>query len=203
MSRSLLVVALLALLVAAPPATAAKKKSKGGGTINITNAVNTPIPDRGAAIGSPPGTASSSIQVGKAFKGKRIRDLNVGFQTTGSAAGAAADLLVELIAPGGTSSNLFITGTPTQSLGPLTLDDESNVLLVGSSPPCVVPPPWTCTPVGTMRGQFPFARSLARFNGGPAMGTWTLRLYDTQTMRTSVLNSWTLQATTGKPYKTK
>lgn len=140
----------------------------------------------------------STIDVGRKFKGKKIRDVNVTLQTSGNGATAAIDLDAFLTAPNGATVNLFV-GLSGQSVGPLTFDDESP-FNIGFGPPCVDPtalcPPYIGT--GEPLGQ------LATMDGGQAKGTWTLQVLDdgTTATRASILNLWQLNVTAGKPYKT-
>lgn len=182
----------------------AKKKRKVGGTVDITKAVNQQVPDRAAGVNTPFGVLTSTIDVaGKKFKKARARDVNVTLQTTGSAAGAAGDLHAELTAPNGATVTLFafLSG---QSVGPLTLDDESPALLFAAPQPCVVAT-WLCEPyAGTARPSVDGISigPLAVMDNGPVKGTWTLRVFDFDDTLTSVLNSWRLNVVAGKPYKT-
>jgi subtilisin-like proprotein convertase family protein len=190
-------------LTASDVASAAKKK-KAGGTVDITKQVNQGIPDGTADTN---GLLASTIQVGgKKFKGTRIRDVNVTLQTTGTAQQSAGQLAARLTAPNGASTGLIQNDLTGQSVGPLTLDDESPFALggqnsfeqtqlaapyAGSAQPDCFFIPGTCT--------------LWPMDNGPASGTWTLRMYDTggNPPATSVLNSWRLTVVAGKPYLTK
>ena len=200
-----LLTAVVALALAAP-GMAVKKPGKGkkkSGPVNITKTVNLGIPDRGPGMAAPWGALDSTITVGKAFKGKRVRDVNVTLQTTGAVADANEDVLAQLTAPNNATLLLFF-GLSGQSIGPLTLDDEALGSLISGPPPCAIST-WLCEPyVGRARaGMFPFEQSLFLFDDAPVRGTWTLRLFDAATTKTSTLNSWTLNVTTGKPFKTK
>ena len=112
----------------------AKTKKKGGGTANITKQVNLPVPDATATTN---GLLASTIQVrGKRFKGSVIRDVNVTLQTTGLSAQSAGQIDVRLTAPNGMTTWLLGNNLAEQSIGPLTLDDESPNYLGGfGSPP--------------------------------------------------------------------
>jgi subtilisin-like proprotein convertase family protein len=210
-SRSrLAVLGILALalgVIAGPTAGAAQaKKKKVGGTVDITKQVNAPIPD---ATTGPPGTnglLTSTITVGKKFKGSVIRDVNVTVQTTGNNATAAQDLNARLTAPNGATSWLF-RSLSGQSIGPLTLDDQSsNFLALGTTTntPDQLGPPYAGTAQPDLWQHFG-GSPLTGLNNGPANGTWTLRVYDTGTTagRTSTLNLWRLHVLAGKPYLTK
>jgi len=192
----------LSVTVGLGSAQAKKKAAKIGGTIDVTTAANAPIPNGGANFN---GLLTSSTTVGgKKFKGTRIRDVNVTVQTTGSAANAAGDIAARLTAPDGTTTWLFafLSG---QSIGPLTLDDQS-VNILGQSPPA----PDSTTLVAPYAGSaqpatfFNFGpTAMSELNNGVASGTWTLRVYDLAGGTTSILNSWRLVAIAGRPYKTK
>lgn len=193
----------LALCVAvgmsAGAAEAQKKKKKGGGTANITTAVNAPVPDASAAAnGQLPSTANVA---GKKFKKTRVRDVDVTIQTTGNAVGAAGDLYALLSSPNGTTSFLFF-GLAGQSIGPLTLNDQTFLQLGFFCPPPPSDPNSLCAPyAGTAQPGTPFSV----FNDGPAKGTWTLRVVDFDApppTTTSILNSWTLKVVAGKKYLT-
>ncbi|MGH2957832.1 MAG: hypothetical protein ACRDL6_12675 [Solirubrobacterales bacterium] len=177
-----------------------KKKKKAGGTANITQTVNAPVPDATPSLN---GQLISTIDVGgKKFKKTRIRDVNVTIQTTGSAAGSAGDLYALLSSPNGTTVFLF-GGLDGQSIGPVTLDDQSNLALsIGPLAPPLDPN--TLYPPYAGRAQ-PFG-TFSSMNDGGATGTWTLRVVDTDPTppgTTSVLNSWRLEVRAGKKYLTK
>lgn len=201
---SLALAGVLVLSVALGAGTAdAKKKSKVGGTANITKTVNQQIPDRPAGPNAPLGVLTSTIDVGgKKFKKAKVRDVNVTLQTTGSAATAAEDLFAELTAPNQATVTLFLS-LSGQSVGPLTIDDESTAMIAGPQP-CPVST-WLCEPyAGTARPSVEGLAlgTLAVMDNGPAAGKWTLRVYDVDDTLTSVLNSWKLKVVAGKAYKT-
>jgi hypothetical protein len=190
------------LLVASP--TEAKKK--GGGTLDITKVANAPIPDAVALNPGPFAQFSalpSTIDAGKQFKGRRIRDVNVTVQTLGlTGVSPAGDLGAILTAPNGGTVNLFSTlftpfPSPNPSIGPLTLSDESRLELGGGVPedPTRLYAPWTGT--ATADGM------LATLDNGPVSGTWTLTVQDLISGETSSLVSWRLDVATGRPFRTK
>jgi hypothetical protein len=191
--------AILAIALCGPPAAAAKKgKVK---VLDVTNAANLTIPGRASPSG-PDGLVTSTIDAGKRFKGLRIRDVNVSLQTTGvSGSFPAAGLRPQLTAPNGATVRLF-TGlqslTGAHNIGPLTLDDESPLHLVSltASDPTALYDPW----IGSAT---PESRRLAVMDDGPARGTWTLTVTQALPNQVSVLNSWGLFVTAGKPYRTK
>jgi hypothetical protein len=193
--------ALAVVIVALPAATPAGAAKKGGGTVNITSTNDEVIPDRGPGPGAPWGQLVTTIDVGKRFKGLRIRDVDVTVETTGAGVSAAQDLLARLTAPNGATSRLFqmLIGfsPPNNSIGPLTLDDEAP-LGIGFLAPIDAHSlfqPWagTARPLG----------NLFVMDGGPVTGDWTLRVFDTDDTDLSVLSSWRLRVTAGKPFVTK
>ncbi len=210
-------IGVLAIAVAAALGSAfteiAVAKKKAGGTVNITRIINGPIPD--AQAGAPSttwGRLTSTINVGKRFKGTRIRDVNVTFQTTGAGINSARDLLITLTSPNGSSTVLFGFPGGGRSVGPLTVDDESvNALQATDTTPPSDPPrdsthladPW----VGTAQPycfQAAGGCPLALLDNGPAKGGWTLTVWDSDTVadQTSILNFWRLNVVTGKPFAT-
>jgi subtilisin-like proprotein convertase family protein len=201
---TVLVAVFAALLAIAAPAADAKKKGgkKGGGVVNVTKVVNAPIPD--AVEFGPEGVLTSTIDIGKRFKGKRIRDVNVTVQTVGlTGTTPGDDLVATLTAPNGATQplfrNLFGTGAlPSVSIGPLTLDDETPLDALGgqaSAPTLFLYNPWAgaAAPEG----------SLFAMDGGPVAGTWTLTVSDTADEETSALSPWRLNVVAGRPFLTK
>jgi subtilisin-like proprotein convertase family protein len=187
----------IAATLALAPAAQAKK-------IEITK-TGGPIPD---AIDQPmlidiPGILTSTITVGKTGKAKKIRDVNFTFQTLGtSGTSPVEDLEVRLIAPNGSRSIGFsnldgFSAATSQSIGPLTLDDESRLNLGSDQPsnPNQLYAPWfgTATPM----------TRLGVMDNSAARGTWTLLVHDRASTGTSTLVSWGLTIQTGKPFKTK
>jgi hypothetical protein len=180
------------------------KKKKGGGTADITRQVHQQVPD---AIPNANGLLASTIQVGgKRFKGTVIRDVNVTLQTTGSAPQSAEQVAARLTAPNGMTTWLLPSELTGASIGPLTLDDESPNTLGGSTPrdPTDLVSPY----VGSAQPDCFSDAGVCTFwpmDGGPASGTWTLRVYDTDDVpvATSVLNLWRLTVVAGRPYQTK
>jgi hypothetical protein len=209
-----LVAVLATVLAIAPSASVAKKKKKRtGGALDVTRVVNATVPDANptppGAFSGAAGTLRSTIDAGKEFKGRRIRDVNVTVQTLGTAGTApAGNLLAHLTAPNGATSQLFsalsgtfnfMTFTPNSnpSIGPLTLDDEARLLLGGGAPtnPILLYRPWA----GTAEPDEP----LAPMDDGPVQGTWTLTVLDLVNMETSNLVSWRLNVVAGRPYASK
>jgi hypothetical protein len=193
--------ALCALLLA-PAAQAQKKgkKKKGPGAVNITRTVNAPVPD---ATTPPPtvGVLNSTIDVGRQFRGKRIRDVDVTLQYTGvgPSPSSAAEISARLIAPNGAATTLVSSGLgPGNLVGPLTITDESLLTLdfgVADDATSLFAPYQ-----GSAR---PDGQPLWRMDNGPVSGTWTLRVLDLGIADISVLNFWRLNVVAGNPYKTK
>ncbi len=194
----------LILLVGALFADLADAKKKGGGTVNITRQVGLPVPD---ATATSNGVLTSTIRVGgKRFKGTVIRDVNATLQTTGSAAQSASQIDARLSAPNGMTTWLLGGNLAGQSIGPLTLDDESPNYLGGTAPrdPTDLVSPY----IGTAQPDCFSDQGVCTLwpmDGGPARGTWTLRVYDIDDapLATSILNLWRLTVATGKPYRTR
>ncbi len=193
------------LLVVAGAATfgggAAAKKARSKATViaKVAKPVNEPIPD-GVSVG-PPGILRSTLTVGKKLKGLSISDVNLTFQTTGAAADSATDIRVRLTAPNGNTVSPII-GAFGQSIGPLTLDDETPVRTCpDATPPCVDPD----RSLGAPFAGRATPQTMFNLDGGPAAGTWTLRASDIATGETSVLDSWSLEIAAeraaGKPGK--
>jgi hypothetical protein len=197
-----LVLALAATAAFAGTADAAKKK--GGGKAKVfaqQKAANAPIPQAPAMGAST--AVRSTITVPKKFKGLTVADLNVtGIQTTGSAAGAANDLIARLTAPNGRTIILW-SAKGNQSLGPWTLDDDTKVQICDLSSPG---PPFCPDPLESLYQPFagtsnvinnnnPYWLPLSTLNGVPMRGTWTFTVVDTISAggTTSVLNSWGLR----------
>jgi subtilisin-like proprotein convertase family protein len=191
----------LILLVAAAPATAAKKK-KGPGTFTATKAVNLPVPDAGPGPTGANGLLTSTITAGKPFKGRQIRDVDVTVQTTGIGMDSVSDLDVRLTAPNG--ATVFLVGLlfPGNALGPLTLDDDTNVTLGSMFGPFQLRDPrdlyapWA----GTAQPQ---GYQLAYMDGGPVRGNWMLSVSDLNNTDTNTLVSWGLKVVAGRPFRTK
>jgi subtilisin-like proprotein convertase family protein len=186
---------------AAMPAAPAAAKHKSARAVDITVPINAPIPDASPGTG-PNGLVTSTVEVGKKFKGKRIRDVNVTVQTTGLTGSVPSrDLAGYLTAPNGTTTPLFsqlgLIGTGF-SIGPLTLDDESALGLGfgDQGDPTTLEDPW----IGTARPDDP---GLYVLDDGPVRGAWTFRILDRAPGATSLLNFWRLNVTAGKPYRTR
>jgi hypothetical protein len=198
-TRTATLVVAIAAAVAVPAAHAAKGKST---RFEATKEVNALIPDRAGPNGLV-GSLTSTIEAPKRTKGKQIRDVNVTVRTLGATgAQPGEDLTALLSAPDGTTAFLFqnlegFTGAPSVSIGPITLDDEAS-FLIGQG-----------EPVNATRAYVPWAARLKPeaplfpMDGGRARGAWTLRMLDAFTGSTSVLASWSLEVTAGRPFRTR
>jgi len=183
-------------LVSGGVASAKKNKGKKGSNIaTVGKTVNAPIPDTPPGPIAYYGRLDTTLHVGKRFKGRKVSNLEVTFQTTGDSADAAVDLGIKLVAPNNRSIGLepdngvFADG---QSVGPLTLTRNSNVGLCNSAtPPCTAPFPTLDRPFAGTAGD----SQLATFNGAPMMGDWRLIVEDLENTHTSVLNSFELRIT--------
>jgi hypothetical protein len=165
---ALAIAACLLVGLVAGPAEARKKR---GGVARVATPVNLAVPDATAQFR---GQLASTLQLGgKRFRKTRIRDVNVTVHTTGNIFGAASHLYALLTAPNGTTiilfSNLF-----GQNIGPLTLDDQTHLRLGGDLNPPLDPNVLYFPYVGTAQPDESFAPMI----GGPARGTWTLRVVD-------------------------
>ncbi len=195
------------LATGAGGAAAAKKKPAKLKPFAKTLVVNAAIPeDPGAAAST---ALTSLITVPKKYKGKVVDDVNVtGIQTTGSGAGAAADLSGSLTAPNGRTVLLF-RGQGGQSLGPWTLDDDTSVSICNQNLPvlCQNPNQSLNRPfAGTSNLAYndnPALPPLQAFDGVAMKGVWKLSIVDTDPggAVTSTLNQWGLRVTPAKPVK--
>jgi hypothetical protein len=182
-------------------AEAKKKHKKGPSVFQAQVNPNAAIPD-GPSSG-PVTPVSSTITVGKKFKGKVVGDVNVtGIKTTGDVDGAAGDIGMILRAPSGRGVLLLDGGFQGASIGPLTLDDDTFTAAC-LSPTCTYAPQSLNAPyAGTSNLLFLAGGGtgpLSAFNGLPMKGTWTLLAFDFNTGGVSVLNSWGLQVTPARP----
>ena len=204
--KRLAVTALAALLaLGTGSAWAAQKKPKVGGTVDITQ-TGGPIPN---AEGTVAGNFNSTIGVkGKRFNGTRIRDVNLTFTVTGSGPNASAQFYATLSSPNGTTISLWpsLSGVSPlgNSIGPLTLDDESRVTLVSvARDPTTLPAPWQ----GTAQPDCALLRqgcALSAMDNGPVTGTWLLRAFDIGTSAlTNTLDSWRIVVVAGRPFRSK
>lgn len=197
-SPRLILGAVLAALISAALAAGPAQAKKGGGKVDITNAANLPITDEDP-VTEIDGVTTSEIKVGNKFKGKKIRDVNVTVQITGTGTDSIEDLKVRLSAPNGATTTLFDSLDPGNLLGPLTLDDETLIDLQSDAPfpdPTLLFSPWQGTSQAGSVGLWPL-------DNGSVKGTWTLIIRDDTDGDTNVLNSWRLNVRAGAPYQTK
>lgn len=203
-------VLLLAICVgaglAAGDAAAKKKKKKSPSVFAQSVTVNAAVPDRPATGQEVPVT--STITVPKKFKGKTVGDVNVtGIQTTGNNPNSAINLNFMLVAPNGRTVLLDDQALGGQSIGPLTLDDDTRVSVCDSTDVnnCPDPDQSLGRPfAGTANMAYLFSGDLSPlglFNGVPMKGTWTFQIWDNSTGNTSTFNGWGLQITAQKPVK--
>lgn len=188
---------LLGVAMLAAPAGAAPKKGKRG-PLQVNETVNQLVP---GASDTAAGVLRSTITVGKKFKGQTIGDVDATVQTTGAVPGAAEALTARLSAPNGATTTLFLM-LGGQSIGPLTLDDESPVQICAATGPffCTDPAASLVFPyIGTAA---PFFSSLRILDRGPVRGTWTLTVLDDFAGGAkSVLNAWGLRITPRRPVR--
>jgi subtilisin-like proprotein convertase family protein len=168
-----------------------KDNAGGGGAGTLVNwsLAVTPLPQVAAVYNSNTGAVaipdngqlSSLLTVPDDGGIFQIADLNVTLDITHP---RPTDLVVELVAPDGTVVPLManIGGTLNPNVRGLTLDDQASV------PVNRVPAPFT----GVYRPQ---GGSLAALNGKELRGVWQLRVTDTVTGSSGVLNYWSLTAT--------
>jgi hypothetical protein len=190
----------LALSVTAGIGVSAGAKPKGktkktAVSFSSTKQVGASIPDAPLAAG-PSVPVRSSITLGRKFRNKVVTDVNVMFQSTGAFAGAAADLTFKLSAPSGRTNVLF-QGLGDQSIGPLTLDDDTRTSICDSAtatcrdPDATLLQPFNgrANTLGTGAG----VRALSNFNGVLMKGDWTITVFDAVNTRTSTFNRWRLE----------
>ena len=198
-SRALpsLIVVFAVACIAPGSAAAAKGKGKGGNRsapVTASTVVNQLVPN---ASTTDAGVVRSTITFGKKLRGRSIGDVDVTVQTTGVVPQAAEDVTVRLSAPNGATTTLFVE-LAGQSIGPLTLDDDTPVRPCASdSPPCSDPDQALLFPyIGTAAPM----GSFQIMERGPIRGTWTLTILDVFGFggRTSVFNSWGLRITPGR-----
>jgi hypothetical protein len=200
----LLAICVTGSLAAGDAAAKKKKKHKVARVFAASVSPNLAIPDQPP----PPGhdiVVSSTITIGKKFKGRTVGDVNVtGIKTTGSGPNAANDLSFSLTAPNGKLVLLSATALSGQSVGPLTFDDDTPTSICSSpTPTCpdpdatlVEPFAGTANLIGLNQGDI---TPLSTFTGVPMRGTWTFQAWDNGNGDTSVLNSWGVQITAERP----
>jgi hypothetical protein len=200
---------LLALCVAVSLAAgdaAAKKKKKGASVYAASTSPNLAVPDEPSGPGARDIIVTSTLSVGKKFKGKTVGDLNItGVTTTGTGPNAAGSLDLMLVGPGGRSVLFDAGALGGQSIGPVTFDDDTPTSICDNTT-CSDPDATLHRPfVGTANLANTFGGDtgpLAAFNGTPMRGTWTLYAWDSNDEgETSVINTWGLRIAAAKPVK--
>jgi hypothetical protein len=172
-----------------------KKPKKTTVAFASTKQVGATIPDPPVAAG-PSVPVRSSITLGKKFKNKVVTDANVMFQSTGAVAGAAMDLTFKLSAPNG-RTNILFQNLGDQSIGPLTLDDDTRTSICNAATPvCRDPDATLLQPfdgrANTLRADNTM-RPMTIFNGVPMKGDWTITVFDNLNTRDSTFNRWRLE----------
>jgi hypothetical protein len=184
-----------------PGMAGAKGKSKKSkATANVTVNGNLAIPTAPSAPVR--GILTSTATIGKKFKGKQIGDVNVTLTGGASGAGSSINSLTgQLTAPNGATVRLFSDFLFGQVLGPLTFDDETPFSLNGGGTPSQDPDALNAPYAGTAQANSAFTI----MDGGPARGTWTLRIRneDTNAAHLHALTQWRLQVQTHPPFLTK
>jgi subtilisin-like proprotein convertase family protein len=194
-------------ITAAKPITKPKKKKKGKkprGVFNGSANPNAAVPEDAAA--GPSTAISSTINVGKAFKGRVVGDLDLtGLRVTGPD-NAADDLVFKLRAPNGRTVQVLSNKGDT-GIGPLTLNDETRTSICDeSAPTCVDPDQSLVQPfAGTanvLGAGVGGVGPLSSFDGVPMRGNWTLTAVDEgEAAGANTLNSWGLRIAAAKPVK--
>ncbi len=196
------------LLVAALFAGTAEAKKKKSKSFSGSSKTATAVPN---ALGTSPftnGVASSTIRVGKKFKGATVGRVEVTVQTTGSGVdqtnfeSASGDLTFLLIGPDGTPQGLFQPtsfflligpGGPqpgpnsptTGSIGPLTAVPNSKTQICNAPFPSPTPPPPPPPPCSNPNASLnaPYAGivgdpELWLYKGLGMKGAWTMEVQD-------------------------
>jgi hypothetical protein len=195
-----LVVAISMAAGLATAGTAGAKKSKKSPTADVTVQLNQVVPP--ASSGPPPqqnGRLVSTTALGKKFKGKLIKDVNARITASGD---DVAGLAVRLTAPNGDTVCLLgcAFGLFGQQIGPLTLDDETPLLLSSRDPQTFQDPDQLFSPyVGTAEPE----GTLSDLDEGPSKGTWTLRAVNADPSKPVTIAQWGIHVTTHRPYLTK
>jgi subtilisin-like proprotein convertase family protein len=177
----------------------AKKKKKKAANVNITKQVNQVIPPAPSPPPDTNGVLQSTITVGKKFKGREVRDVDVTETYNASGTGSFVDdIRTYLTAPNGATSELTsnLFGT---SVGPLTLNDESRLYLSSQNPANNADTDALYAPyVGTAQ---PWYIPLNVMDGSPVKGNWTLWAlnFDNNANHVHTFVSWTLKVATRAP----
>jgi subtilisin-like proprotein convertase family protein len=180
--------------------TAGAKKGKKSPTADVTVQLNQVVPT--ASNGPPPqqnGRLISTTTLGKKFKGKLIDDVNARITASGDDVGGLA---VRLTAPNGDTVCLLgcSFGLFGKQIGPLTLDDETPVILSGQDPQNFQDPDQLFSPyAGTANPE----GTLSDLDNGPAKGSWTLRAGNADPSNPVTISQWGIHVATHRPYLTK
>jgi len=180
--------------------SAGAKKSKKSPTADVTVQLNQVVPT--ASNGPPPqqnGRLTSTTTLGKKFKGKLIDDVNARITASG---GDVGGLAVRLTAPNGDTVCLLGCqfGLFGKQIGPLTLDDETPVILSGQDPQNFQDPDQLFSPyAGTAEPE----GTLSDLDNGPAKGIWTLRAGNADPSNPVTISQWGVHVATHRPYLTK
>jgi hypothetical protein len=197
-SALVLVLALALITGAAADAKKGKKKHKNP-RADVSIPLNQVVP---VSTPGPPGQngrLTATTTLGSAFKKLRIDDVNAEITASG---GDVGGLAVRLSAPNGDTVCLLGCqfGLFGKTIGPLTLDDETPVILSGADPAFFQDPDQLFSPyVGTAEPEAP----LSHLDGGPPIGTWVLRAANADPMNPVTISSWGIHVTTRRPFATK
>jgi hypothetical protein len=178
----------------------AKKSKKKSATASVAVSSGQVVPTATSGLAS--GILTSTATVGKKFKGRQIDDVNVVLLANASGAGSSINALrANLTAPNGNTINLFGDFLSGQVLGPLTLDDETPIFLSGG----VTPSPDPEALNAPYAGKASPSEFLSNLDGGPARGTWTLKIrnQDINAAHIHTLVQWQLQVKTRRPFAEK
>ena len=202
-------VAALAICVALSlfAGTAESKKKKGGksGKVTVSKTTPTAIPVAPTATG-PESMTTVPLTVGKKGKNKVVGWDSVSITTTftGSTADALSNVTSELTAPNGRTVFLLtpvwnpFPAPGVVTSGPLTETPDSpfNACFPDATHPCpgglsqdpesTVGPPYA----GTIGDS-----AMSHFGGVPAKGTWTYKVFNSDTTTSATLNSVSLAMT--------
>ncbi len=179
-------------------AAAKKKPGKAPKRFEGQNGGDVAIPPNPGIGTSTP--ATSTITVPARFKGLTVGDLDVTRLTfTGDSGSAAGQLVVRLTAPNG-NTGLLMSSLGGQSVGPLTIDDESRVSACDLTSVCPSPDQTLARPFGGTANTLILASDgtgpLSSFDGAPMRGRWTLTVADVVGVaNSSTLNIWGLRIT--------
>jgi hypothetical protein len=177
----------------------AKKKKKKSPTADVTVQVNQQVP---VSTPGPPGRNGrlvSTTTLGGKFKGQEIKDVNARITASGADVGGLA---LRLSAPNGDTTCLLgcANGLFGTQIGPLTLDDETPIILSGANPAFFQDPDQLFSPyAGTAEPE----GTLSHLDGGASKGTWTLRAANADPSNPVTISQWGIHVTTHRPYLTK